>query len=300
MIRFRTLCAVLVMAVVCASASRPLVERWRFEHREDARLHAHFACVLTELAERDVSRLDAAQRTMRVRLLSLLREYDRHGRFPRNEGQRPDPTPIFVDRHGTRCAMAYLIENAGGASLVARIAAIANLARIPELAGDSELVRWLAGAGLDLAEAARIQPSYGGPPPSLDVIPASNEKHVPGDGVMLSTTLISAMFAARTLVVGALPARTANDHRRAAHLALSAGTLSLALGMLDGLNDGHLRGSGCAHLALGATTLTLGVLELRHARRLNQGTTDAGGMRAAPAVRTGPMGEPQVGFQLSF
>ena len=300
MVRFRTLCAVLVAAVVCAGASRPVVERWSFEHREDARLHAHFARVLEELAQRDVSQLGAAQRTSRARLLSLLREYDRRASFPRNEGQSPGFTPIFVDRRGTDCAMAYLIEHAGGASLVARIAATANLARIPALVGDGELVGWLANAGLDLAEAARIQPSYGEPPPSLDVIPASLEEHVPGDGVMLSTTLISAMFAARTLVVSALPSRTANDHRRSARLALSAGTLSLALGLLDGLNDGHLRGSGCAHLALGTSTLALGVLELQHAQRLDRGTTVPPGVRAAPAIRAGQLGEPQLGLRVSF
>ena len=302
MIRFQALCAVLVMVVICSGASWLVVERWQHEHQQDARLHAHFACVLTELAQRDVSRLDGAQRAARARLLVLLREYDRRGRFPRNEGQCPGFTPIFVDRHETRCAMAYLIEHSGGASLVARIAATTNLARIPELSGDNELVCWLASAGLDLAEAARIQPSYENPPPKLTAHTTSSsiEEHIPSDAVMLTTTMLSAAFAARALAVGVLPSRTANDHRRAAHLTLSAGAGSLALGLLDGLNDGHLRGSGYAHLALGVSTLTLGVLQLQHAQRLDPAVSAAQGMRAAPAVRAGQMGEPQLGFQISF
>jgi len=73
---------------------------------------------------------------------------------------------VFVDEHGTRCAMAYLIERSGEPTLVSRIARTRNLARIRDLAGDPELVAWLDRNGITIAEAARIQPAYDGEPPS--------------------------------------------------------------------------------------------------------------------------------------
>ena len=302
MMRFRELCAVLVAVFVCWHTSAPLIEHWRFEQREDARLHAHFSRVLAELGQRDVSRLDDAQRVSRARLLSLLRAYDRRGRFPRNEGQRTDPTPIFVDRHGTRCAMAYLIEHADGAALVARIAASANLARIPELAGDGELGRWLAGAGLDLAEAARIQPTYDPPPADRKNPGPSREDHFPDDGLMASATILAVSFGIPAVALNFMPPRTWPENRQAVVFALMVGMESFGMGLVDGLHDGHLRGSGYAQLTIGACALTLGVLDLRD---LQPGGHTAGAgtpprARAAVAMRSGQEGEPQVGFQVRF
>ncbi len=305
MARFPSLCGALAVLLVGVLAGWPQLERWRFEARASARLHAHFARVGAELARRDVSALGPAQRASRARLLALLRDYDRQGRFPRNEGQRTGPTPIFVDRHETRCAMAWLIEHSGGAALVARIAATANLARIPELAGDAELGRWLANAGLDLAEAARIQPNYDPPgpgplPPKLRVFVDPGEEHVPSNGVLVSSTVISAAFAARALTLGRLPSRTSAERRRAAEVALCAGAGSLGLGLVDALNDTHLRGAGYANLALGASTVALGLHELHRARLPDKPDVRGPGLRAALEVRSGQTGEPQLGLQLSF
>ena len=127
--------------------------------RERARLQAHFHEVLLELRGRDVTHLGAPQRAARERLIEELARYAREGRFPRNDVSR-EPLPIFIDPHGTRCAMARLIESTGHAALVARVATHRNFALIRELEGDAALQAWLDEFGLTAAEAGRIQPEY--------------------------------------------------------------------------------------------------------------------------------------------
>jgi hypothetical protein len=58
--------------------------------------------------------------------------------------------------------VAYLIERSGRPDLVDRIALTQNNAYIAELADDPDLRLWLDSVGLSVAEAARIQPTYGG------------------------------------------------------------------------------------------------------------------------------------------
>jgi hypothetical protein len=70
--------------------------------------------------------------------------------------------PFFRDSRGTLCAMAYLIDRSGRGDLVDRVARTRNNAFIAELAGDPDLRAWLDSVGLTVAEAARIQPQYGG------------------------------------------------------------------------------------------------------------------------------------------
>jgi len=127
--------------------------------REDARVAAGLAGAESELRRRDVSHLPIAVRRVRSFLLDSLRDYRLAGRYPRNHSRR-EPTPVFIDAHGTRCAMAHLLETMGAYALVARVARDANLARIHDLASDPELLRWLAAMGLTVDEAARIQPTY--------------------------------------------------------------------------------------------------------------------------------------------
>jgi hypothetical protein len=92
-------------------------------------------------------------------LLEELALYRLAGRFPEND-RFEAMTPFFIDRHGTRCAMAHLMEIGGAAELVQEIARTKNNAYIAELARDPRVVAWLDAAGLTVAEAARIQPSY--------------------------------------------------------------------------------------------------------------------------------------------
>jgi hypothetical protein len=271
--------------------------RWRFDRAEDARLHAHFARVIAEIAARPMPQLAPAARAGRARLLALLGEYDRAGRFPRNEGQSAARTPIFVDRHGTRCAMAWLIEHTGGGALVSRIARTANLARIPELAGDPELQRWLAGAGLDLAEAARIQPTYG-PPPVVRNAASDREDHIPDDDMMNTATTVAVVFGAPAIFLNLNPNVPRAERLQRAVFGMLVGGASVGMGATDGLHDRHLRPTGYAQLVIGGTAMALGLLDLREPRTgIAAARTDA---RARVAMRSGLLGEPQVALALRF
>lgn len=127
--------------------------------QEITRLHDHLAGAERQVRARRVSHLPAAVRRVRARVVEALATYRRARRYPHNH-LRETRTPVFIDEHGTRCAMAHLLEVVGAHALVARVAATNNLASVHELARDPELLRWLSAMGLTVDEAARIQPSY--------------------------------------------------------------------------------------------------------------------------------------------
>ena len=272
-----------------------------FARREDARLHAHFARVLDQLRTRDVSSWSAPRQANRQQLIALLEGYDRAGRFPRNEGHLASRTPIFIDRHETRCAMAYLIEHSGGPTLVARVAATRNLAYIPELAGDGELQSWLAGSGLTLDEAALIQPAYPPDDPRLPSPPPATERELPGDSFMSTGVAVSAALAIPVLAMSLRPSSTVAEQRHTRAFGVLFSTPAIASGLVDALHDGHLRRSGLAQLSIGAASLTVALLHRARAPRVPSGGVPAQpGPRTAPVFRAGSEGEPQVGWAIAF
>jgi hypothetical protein len=270
-----------------------------FTRRESARLHAHFARVLDQLRARDVSSWSAARQADRRRLIVLLEDYDRAGRFPRNEGHLARRTPIFVDRHETRCAMAQLIERSGGAALVARIAATRNLGYIRELADDAALARWVAASGLDLAEAALIQPEYppgpGPQPPSLPPPPASEH------GIMTTGVLLSAGLALPAITLNLLPHASVATQRQVRAFGVVVAAPALAAGFVDMFDDGQLSGPGVAQLTIGTASLALALARrVRSSPAGDVPATPAPRVRSAPIFRAGVEGEPQVGVALAF
>ncbi len=133
---------------------------------DGARVRAHLARAERALRIRDVSRLGPTQRLARGHVLDVLHAYWTAGVFPHNHDFPAGRRPSFVDEHGTRCAMAYVIEAAGGGALVQRVATTANHSYVRQLAGDPELAGWLERNGMTLEEAARVQPDYGYHPPN--------------------------------------------------------------------------------------------------------------------------------------
>jgi hypothetical protein len=127
---------------------------------EVRRIRRHFERALAVLRARDVRGLDEAARAARAGHIARLEAYALRGRFPKNRDFPRAQVPYFIDADGTRCAMAHLIDESGGKDLVLRVAASANHALVPELAGDAALVAWLQREGITLEEAALIQPAY--------------------------------------------------------------------------------------------------------------------------------------------
>lgn len=145
---------------------------------ERIRIQAHLARVSDHLRERAPAGLTPDQRAARRVTLQWLDEYLAAGVFPHNHVRPGTRTPVFVDPHGTPCAVGYLLLRSGEDRLVEEIVRTDNLVRVPELRGDPRLQRWLDARGITLDEAAMIQPQYGGTPDigvqnTSDYVPAT-------------------------------------------------------------------------------------------------------------------------------
>ena len=205
------------------------------------------------LQAREVSDLRPDQRRARARLIRWLREYRERGRFPRNHDFPDRRMPYFVDRHGTLCAVAYLIARSGRPDLVARIAATRNNAFVRELADDPQLTAWLESVGLIAAEAARIQPKYEFQPP-------------PDEGSLTpeytTGTLMTSALSGAALTLNIADAGEARPAWWHGAFGLLAGALSPDLGILKLDADGTAQFVGILNTALGAVTAGLGIRTL--------------------------------------
>jgi len=224
---------------------------------ETARIRTHLATVEHALRASDVTHLTPAQRAARARNLDVLHAYWTAGAFPKNTDFPGQRMPYFVDRYGTRCAMAYLIEQSGRGDLVARVAATNNNARIRELKGDPELVAWLDANGLTAAEAARIQPAYGNPPP-LPPAPAS-------EGYKTATA-VSVGLNATALVLNAT--RTGLSPRLTGAIGILMGMSGVAVGVPNVDEAGQRRTLGYVNTGIGAVSVVFGAYRLAVGPRL--------------------------------
>jgi hypothetical protein len=125
---------------------------------ERARVRRHLEGALRAVRRRRAA-LPPAIAARRETLVKHLRAYIDAGRFPVNRCS-DEPTPIFVDERGSRCAVAALMEATGEGGLVEAVARTRNRARVRELVADPGFADWLALHGLSAWEAARIQPAY--------------------------------------------------------------------------------------------------------------------------------------------
>ena len=221
---------------------------------ETARIRTHLATVERALRARDVTQLTPAQRAARARNLDVLHQYWTTGVFPTNTDFPGERMPYFIDRYGVRCAMAYLIEQSGRGDLVARVAATNNNARIRELKGDPELVAWLDENGLTAAEAARIQPQYGGPPPLPAPPPPTASTGYK------TTTTASVGLNATALILNST--RAGLSPRLSGALGILTGMSGVAAGVPNFDERGQRRTLGYVNTGIGAMSLVLGAYRL--------------------------------------
>ena len=127
---------------------------------ETLRIHAHLLNAERFARTGTPKRMPWLKALTRQLLLEELARYRRRLRYPKNYDFPGKRVPHFVDDHGTRCAVAHLLEVGGQAQLVEKVARQRNHARVRELLDEPALVVWLAHAGLTVEEAARIQPTY--------------------------------------------------------------------------------------------------------------------------------------------
>lgn len=250
---------------------------------ERTRIQTHLARVSAHLRAQPPARLAPEQRAARRVTLQWLDEYRADGVFPHNHVRPGTLTPVFVDPHGTPCAVGYLLLRSGEDELVEEIVRTDNLVRVPELRGDPRLERWLDARGITLEEAAMIQPQYGGTPPDIgvqntsDYVPATVGLSIATAALVSYNALAGSSSGAPLvdgLVVGAtlghlalLGSDASGDH----HTSMAFNVLGAFVGVGTELvrimgrgDDGDARQAGLSsHVAPGPNGMEVGLV-LRH------------------------------------
>lgn len=224
------------------------------------RLSVHFAHIDHMLVSADTSRLSPEQRRARQARIADLRAYAAAGVFPHNHS-RSEQTPLFVDEHGTRCAMAHLIESAGDGDLMNAVVATNNDGYVRELVDDHRVVAWLDRNGMTAYEAALIQPAY---PCGWyeDDDCSENVSREYAAGTVLASVLGGASIATN------ISTRNATTGRGV--FGLAAGGLGIALGypkIDDDSASSTVRLMGVLNLGVGTVAAVLGLRSLLGARK---------------------------------
>ncbi|HEX7023276.1 MAG TPA: hypothetical protein VF187_00540, partial [Gemmatimonadales bacterium] len=254
-------------------------------------LRTHFSMVERELVARDVSRLTASQRSARADLIGLLHRYSAAGTFPRNDFHPGRRVPYFRDAHGNLCAMAFLISATGRGDIVDRIARTRNNAYVAELADEPGLLEWIDQHGITVAEAARIQPTYGGPG-------FTGEDPKPSTGYVVASAGTTGLSVISIALNARSPDRLSGDPGWGI-IGLGVGGASMVLGLVKVTEDGwRNQALGAWNVAVGATAAFFGGRALSKRKVLAQRTADR--LRIAPVALTGH--HPGIGFvgQLRF
>ena len=260
--------AVVVTSVAPSSpVQAALLPEAAWELQEVRRVHAHFDSVLSELHAGDVSGLTKRQLANRQVLTATLRGYDQRATFPHNYDFAA-PTPSFVDRQtGTLCAVAFLLESTGRRDIVNRVARANNNVWAADLKDDVAFASWLHENGITLAEAARIQPTYGsGGLLSDRMLPLVA-------GATIATTATSVGMTAWNLFGNA----DGHGHKRAV-LGLVAGTTTLIIGAAvasQAQNDKQQVRIGAVGIAIGAVGIAAATRSLMNRSEYLEARRDA-------------------------
>lgn len=288
MLRYSFAAAVLMVAAVAAPAPRNAARALaaRAPDPEVARIRAHLSAVEAELLTADVSQLTPPQRAARARHIAVLREYREAGVFPHNHTVVDQRVPVFVDEHGTHCAVGYLLARDGRHEVVERVRATRNTATVPELADDPDLVAWLGEAGLTVAEAARIQPAYDQRRPT--VTETSNGRSY-RTASLVAAGLGSGLTAWNLAVAGNAAAR---DLPGTLGAAVGVADIALgAVGLIDrAVASENTRGGVepayiAVNFAVGAVTTALGLRNLLRSDSPAPRAVGAGGAASAASHR---------------
>lgn len=132
---------------------------------EAERIATHLRLVHQTLRQRSMEGLSAEQQKNRIDLLDELGIYAEAGTFPQNY-VLPYRNPVFIDPHGTACAVGQLMIESGHRDLAERIdreMETAYLFEILESERAGEVAAWATEHGFSAEELAWIQPGY--PPP---------------------------------------------------------------------------------------------------------------------------------------
>lgn len=122
--------------------------------------HLHF--VRERLATNVPAGFTPAQIEQRMFLLSKLERYADRGRFPQNH-VLPYRNPVFIDPHGTACAVGQLMIESGHHALADEINSSLSLAYLLDMRTSAlwpRIASWAETHGFTANELAWIQPAY--------------------------------------------------------------------------------------------------------------------------------------------
>jgi hypothetical protein len=168
------------IVAICTDSERQLNESLSSQKQiaSDLELICHFDRVIEKLVADSRSSLALAVESVRRRegadvdyckigrrlwekrkvQIDRLRRYQMQAQFPCNtylEGR----VPVFMDRNGARCAVAYLMSQSGLCEEVKKIAVENNHLFVRESTNTS-LNDWIVHSGLTKEEVALVQPAY--------------------------------------------------------------------------------------------------------------------------------------------
>src|SRR6185436_6264162 len=103
-------------------------------------IQAHLTAVENLLRSKNVQALSSEQQSTRQKNLDILHGYILAGNFPVNY-YKTFRAPVFIDEHGTHCAVGYLMMRSGHADLAQRISTKDNYVFVKNI-GDPELLIW--------------------------------------------------------------------------------------------------------------------------------------------------------------
>lgn len=137
-------------------------------NNDTERIAQHLHLVRVHLAAHTPEGLSAAQAAERADLLDALEVYADAGRFPQNY-VLPYRNPVFIDPHGTACAVGQLMIESGHRDLAEGIDNAMETGYLSEIIaseGFKEPVSaWASAHGFTADELAWIQPGYSPPIP---------------------------------------------------------------------------------------------------------------------------------------
>jgi hypothetical protein len=127
---------------------------------EKERIQSRLKLIEELLRSRDVSFLTENQKRERLKNLERLRGYWMKGDFPKNTNHAGVRVPYFIDKHGTPCAVGYLIIASGRPDLAKKISDKDNNIYADKI-DDPVFAKWADRSGLTPEELFLIQPEYG-------------------------------------------------------------------------------------------------------------------------------------------
>lgn len=121
-------------------------------------VQAHLSQVIHILRNNLIDHLSETELRSRIQLLAVLDQYRILGEFPINY-YRPKRIPVFIDEHGTHCAVGYLLMQSGHSHLAKEISKLDNYAWIKNIHHPGFSV-WQQASGFSLEELKLIQGAY--------------------------------------------------------------------------------------------------------------------------------------------